>query len=431
MNTKGDRDDKRKAELAASQDKFRIILDSVMAGIVLIDPEKHIIEDINSTAAEMFGADGKTMVGAVCHRFICPAEVGRCPITDLGQTVDCAEKALLIASGERIPIIKTIVPVEIGGRRLLVESFIYTSAFKQMEHKLIEAERKYRIILEEMNDAYFEVNLAGKFTFVNASVSRNLLYSADELLKMNFRTASAEEDHQALYDAFNQVFRTGQPNKGIAFRMIRKDGTTAFAETSVTLIKEQDGRASGFRCVGRDVTERIELENRLREMATHDTLTNLPNRVLLKDRFYVALALSRRKDVRLAIMALDLDKFKAINDTLGHAVGDELLRATGVRLSESVRRSDTISRVGGDEFVAMISEIVRVEEAEEVAQRILTALRRPFIIDGHTLNISTSIGIAVYPEHGDSIDLLLKNADTALYQVKERGRDDYRVFTPG
>jgi diguanylate cyclase (GGDEF)-like protein len=142
----------------------------------------------------------------------------------------------------------------------------------------------------------------------------------------------------------------------------------------------------------------------------------------------MGLALSRRTDNRLAVLMLDLDKFKAINDTMGHGVGDQLLKAVAERLTSVSRKSDTIARIGGDEFVLVLPQVSQPANASKLAQRILDVFREPLVFDGHQLNITTSIGIAVYPEDGKDIEILLKNADTAMYRAKEQGRDAYRFY---
>jgi diguanylate cyclase (GGDEF)-like protein len=142
----------------------------------------------------------------------------------------------------------------------------------------------------------------------------------------------------------------------------------------------------------------------------------------------MGLALSRRTGNRLAVLMLDLDKFKAINDTMGHGVGDQLLKAVAERLTSVSRKSDTIARIGGDEFVLVLPQVSQPANASRLAQRILDVFRKPLVFDGHQLNITTSIGIAVYPEDGKDMEILLKNADTAMYLAKEEGRDAYRFY---
>lgn len=186
----------------------------------------------------------------------------------------------------------------------------------------------------------------------------------------------------------------------------------------------------------RDITERKEIEKglekaskELMELATHDALTGLPNRRLLYDRFDIALANARRKKRGLAVMSLDLDRFKVINDTLGHDVGDRLLVAAAGRLASNLRKVDTVARVGGDEFVLLLWDIDRKEDAGKVAQKIVEEFRRPFLIDGHTLNNTVSVGVAIFPEDGKDIKSLLKNSDDSLYRVKESGRNNYQFVS--
>ncbi|MFQ6066197.1 MAG: diguanylate cyclase domain-containing protein [bacterium] len=177
--------------------------------------------------------------------------------------------------------------------------------------------------------------------------------------------------------------------------------------------------------------ERKKTEETIRHMAYHDSLTGLPNRALFNDRLTLAMAHAQRNCQKLAVMLLDLDYFKEINDTLGHTVGDELLQSVGNRLKSILRKSDTIARFGGDEFLLLLPEIAGVDDATKIAQKILEALRQQFVLDdGHKLRITTSIGIAIYPNEGEDTDTLMKNADIAMYRAKEQGRNNYHCYTP-
>jgi len=175
--------------------------------------------------------------------------------------------------------------------------------------------------------------------------------------------------------------------------------------------------------------ERVRAEEQLAYMATHDALTGLPNRRLFNDRLNVALAHAHRNRQKLAVMLLDLDHFKEVNDTLGHSVGDRLLQAVGGRLTSLLRESDTVARMGGDEFMLICPEIAQAGDATKVAPKILEAVREPFEFDDHELHITTSIGIALYPEDGEDVDTLMKNADIAMYRAKDRGRDNAQRYT--
>jgi diguanylate cyclase (GGDEF)-like protein/PAS domain S-box-containing protein len=298
----------------------------------------------------------------------------------------------------------------------------------RMEEALKQSEERYRTILAEIEEGYYEVDLAGNIRFVNMAACRQFGYTEKELLGSNYRTYVPKEDIKSVYKAWNKVYRTGESLQSYPFTTIKKDGTQIFVESSVSPLRDKAGSIIGFRSVSRDVTLRKEFEQKLADMATHDSLTGLPNRSLLSDRLTMGLALSRRNGNRLAILMLDLDKFKVINDTMGHAVGDELLKAVAERLTNVTRRSDTVARIGGDEFVLVLPQVSSPDVAGMLAQRILDAFQDQFIFDGHDLKITTSIGIAVYPDDGKDIDVLLKNADQAMYRAKEEGRDMYKYY---
>jgi diguanylate cyclase (GGDEF)-like protein len=186
------------------------------------------------------------------------------------------------------------------------------------------------------------------------------------------------------------------------------------------------GRVWSFR----DVTQQHRAEEAIRHHAYHDSLTGLPNRMLFNDRFAQALGHARRHKQTLAMLFLDLDRFKTVNDTLGHAVGDKLLQHVAHRLIALTRAGDTLARLGGDEFMLLVSSIRQIEDASKVADHVLNALKQPFRIDGHELHLSASVGISVFPFDGDDAETLVKHADVALYRAKERGRNTYEVYTP-
>jgi diguanylate cyclase (GGDEF)-like protein len=178
----------------------------------------------------------------------------------------------------------------------------------------------------------------------------------------------------------------------------------------------------------RELAERKKAEETIRRLAYHDTLTGLPNRMLFNDRLGVALARARRQKHKVAVLLLDLDHFKSVNDTLGHSVGDRLLKAVGDRLVSVLRESDTVSRMGGDEFLLLLPEMAEAGDASHAAERILQVIRQPFVLESHTLHITTSVGFAMYPDDGGDGDALVKKADLAMYRAKEEGRDNYQRY---
>jgi diguanylate cyclase (GGDEF)-like protein/PAS domain S-box-containing protein len=177
-----------------------------------------------------------------------------------------------------------------------------------------------------------------------------------------------------------------------------------------------------------DITTRKEMEEKIKRLAYHDSLTGLPNRMLLSDRLNMAKILSDRNRKKLALMMLDIDKFKEINDTLGHHIGDLLLQVVAEKLTGILRKEDTVARFGGDEFVLVLPDQKDVQTALNVARKIIDAFRDTVVLEGHALIITSSIGISIYPDHGQDIDTVLKNADSAMYQAKQAGRNQYRLY---
>jgi diguanylate cyclase (GGDEF)-like protein/PAS domain S-box-containing protein len=208
----------------------------------------------------------------------------------------------------------------------------------------------------------------------------------------------------------------------------KRDGALFPSWTSISAIRDSAGRVSNYMGTVTDITERKKSEEHTRHLAEHDFLTDLPNRVLLLDRLRLALAAARRNHAMLAVLFVDLDRFKMVNDTLGHSVGDRLLKEVASRLVHCVREADTVSRQGGDEFIIILSDVIGPEGAAHAAESVLHALEQEFVLGEHIAHISASIGIAMFPADGDEIDALLKHADIAMYHVKQEGRNGYQFF---
>jgi diguanylate cyclase (GGDEF)-like protein/PAS domain S-box-containing protein len=420
--------------LRQSEDKYRTVLEGMEESYYEVDLAGNFTFFNNSLCLGL-GHSREELIGMNYQVYTPPEIVQKVfqaynQVYRTGEPIKWFPMEQIRKDGSRLVVENSIFPLrdekgEIVGFRGVGRDI--TERIK-MEEALRRSEERYRTILEEIEEGYYEVDLAGNITFVNNSTCRQLGRSETELIGMNYRAYVPKEDVKSVYKAWNKVYRTGEPLKSHPFVTVRKDGKQIFLENSVAPLRNKDGKIIGFRSVSRDVTERKQFEQKLADMATHDSLTGLPNRTLLNDRLTMGLALSRRSGNRLAIMMLDLDKFKVINDTMGHGVGDQLLKAVGERLAGVTRKSDTIARMGGDEFVLVLPQVSQPTDAAKLAQRVLDVFREPFVFDGHRLNITTSIGIAVYPDDGKDAEILLKNADTAMYQAKEQGRDAYRFY---
>ena len=210
--------------------------------------------------------------------------------------------------------------------------------------------------------------------------------------------------------------------------LVRRDGFEMGIESTTTLIFKSDRSPTGAIVVFRDVSAARAKSLAMSHLAQHDALTDLPNRVLFNDRLTQAIALAERQGRQLAVMFVDLDHFKKINDSLGHDIGDKLLRSVAGRLKACVRGSDTISRLGGDEFVVLLSQVEHAGDAAISARKVLRELAAPHMIDGKSLDISTSIGVSTYPIDGQDAESLMNRADNAMYEAKQRGRNNYQFF---
>jgi diguanylate cyclase len=212
-------------------------------------------------------------------------------------------------------------------------------------------------------------------------------------------------------------------------QIIKGTDTEGAADEHLMMVRQANSQLIISAIESQKLAEQVEIAKaKLHHLAHHDALTGLPNRMLLQDRLNQAIELAARQARRFAVLFMDMDRFKQINDSLGHAVGDQLLQSIAHRLGDCVRNSDTLSRQGGDEFVVLLSNIMHAEDAALIAQKILTALAVPYLLDHHELRVSVSIGIGIYPDHGSDAETLLKSADIAMYHAKESGRNHYKFF---
>jgi diguanylate cyclase (GGDEF)-like protein/PAS domain S-box-containing protein len=297
---------------------------------------------------------------------------------------------------------------------------IGTNADISPQREREEALRLAATVFNTVDEAVLVTGPDNRIIAVNPSFSRITGYSADEVIGRNPRLLSSGTQPQAFYtQMWDTLLATGNWTGEIWNR--RKSGELYVEWLSINLVLDDKGDIFRYVAVFSDISERKVAEERLHRLAHYDVLTDLPNRVLLNDRLQQALANARRNKDRMALMFLDLDKFKPVNDTLGHNIGDLLLKELAQRLQHCVRESDTVARIGGDEFVVLLPSIDEEQDAVRVADKILQALKQPFGLAGHQLHVSSSIGIAVYPEHGEDDKQLSRNADTAMYHAKKSG----------
>lgn len=280
------------------------------------------------------------------------------------------------------------------------------------------AQAQLNSLMEAAGDAVFQLGEKGQVLYASKRATE-MMSPGGTLTGRQLASFMPATDRLAIELALRQAIDSHQPSR-VNVRMNTHNAVVWF-ELQMTAYSNAPGCVE-LLAVGRDISGQHATEERLRHMATHDVLTGLPNRSLLSDRLRMAVAQARRTGEGFSVVALDLDGFKKVNDALGHPVGDALLRVAGERLCETLRDVDTLARVGGDEFVAVLPGAVEEAEIQIVARRMISAMQLPFEIQGHALYVSTSIGAATYPQHGESEVKLLAHADTALYRAKETGK---------
>lgn len=295
--------------------------------------------------------------------------------------------------------------------------------------KLVPANTNYQVLFEKAGDAIFildgdEQNF-GRILSVNHAAAEMHGYLIEELSELNIQDLAAK-GAKDLQTKLSHM--TGGEWVRAELEHRRKDGTYFPVEMHAGLV-ELDGHEK-ILAFYRDITERKEAEDILNYMAYYDSLTGLPNRMLFNGKLVVAIKEAKLKNESFAVMFLDLDNFKTINDTLGHTVGDTLLQEIAERLTGCLREDDIVARLGGDEFILLIQHIERPSDAESVASKIIDIFKSPLMISERDIFITTSIGIALYPNDGEDMQMLLRNADTALYRAKDLGRDNYKRYTP-
>ncbi len=293
---------------------------------------------------------------------------------------------------------------------------------KKTESRLAQSESRLKNILEGAADALFIVDEQGRYQYTNQQATALLGYSYDEFLDLGIFDLTPTEDHSAIRSDFGELQGKGEVRRDI--RLKCADGRIIPVELNARLL--DDGN-----CIGscRDITERKKSEDRITYMAHHDALTGLFNRSHLTARMEQALATATREHRPLAVLFLDLDRFKAINDTLGHACGDALLIEVARRLTENVRGSDIVARLGGDEFVVILTDIENAPAAARLAEKILTSLGLPYFVCGHQVHTTPSIGLSFFPTDGEDGDTLMKHADAAMYHAKSQGRNNIQFYS--
>jgi diguanylate cyclase (GGDEF)-like protein/PAS domain S-box-containing protein len=295
------------------------------------------------------------------------------------------------------------------------------------EEALHQAEERFRTAFEHAPIGMALVSLDGVYLRVNQALCDFTGYSVEELLGRTFHEITHPEDLAADLEYVRRALEGGDESYKLEKRYLQANGNIVWGRLNVSLLKDSHGRPVHFITQIEDITDRKAVEERLLHQALHDPLTSLHNRILFMDRLTHALARSERAQTPVAVLFVDLDHFKGVNDRHGHRAGDELLVAVARKLESAVRPSDTVARIGGDEFAVLCEDMSGESDAVLVAQRLCDALNEPVKFESGKISVTASIGIA-FAQEGDDPDSLLKNADAAMYKVKEGGRGSYEIY---
>jgi diguanylate cyclase (GGDEF)-like protein/PAS domain S-box-containing protein len=340
-------------------------------------------------------------------------------------------------------------PNELGELRHKVTNVLYRRSLERsnslMTARLEQSEQLHRFLVENSPDIIYTLDHSGRFTYVNNRIESLLGYTNDELIGSQYFTIVHDDDFEKAKYAFNERRRDHRATANLEVRLKCKNNSYRHFENNLIVSMMSATGIYADKCsedsleqqcylgtygVARDITERKIAEETIAFQAFHDPLTHLPNQRLFKDRLEMAIIHVKRYGGMVGVMFIDLDRFKLVNDTYGHAAGDELLRNVALRLRLCMRAVDTLARKGGDEFIVLLPDMVKADDASMIAEKILNELKAPFTINGQDVHISASIGIAILPRDGESIDTILKNADIAMYKVKADGKNGFKFYIP-
>jgi diguanylate cyclase (GGDEF)-like protein/PAS domain S-box-containing protein len=360
------------------------------------------------------------------------------------NSIDSAILALRYGAVEFVR--KPFIPEEI---QLKVEHALYRRRMERscalMTARIQQSEQLHRFLVDNSPDLIYTLDDTGRFMFINNRFESLLGYTREELIGKSYCAIVHDEDVEKAYYAFNERRVDNRATANLEVRLKCKNDRFRYFDSHYIVAmmnatgiygEKPDGTTStsqyfmGTYGVARDITERKIAEETISFQALHDHLTHLPNQRLFKDRLEMALTLSKRHGGMVGVMFIDLDRFKLVNDTYGHAEGDELLKKVAQRLLHCMRAGDTLARKGGDEFTVLLPDLIKAEDAGIFANKMLNELRSPFLVAGQEVRVTASIGIALFPRDGDSVDVLLKNADIAMYRVKGDGKNDTRLYIP-
>ncbi|WP_189836518.1 sensor domain-containing protein, partial [Sulfurirhabdus autotrophica] len=415
--------------LRKSEERFGRALENIPDVVVIYDRDLRI-QYVNDATRRITGRPTSDFIGRR-EEEIWPPEVYEVYLPTLQEafrtrTIRSLETNLLLPNSALLALQITCIPL-LDEKGEVREVLGITHDFT--EHKQAEAElRKLSMAVEQSPNSIIITNLDANIEYVNDTFLKLTGYSRDEVIGKNPHFLKSGKTPKAIYEDMWGHLTRGEIWRGELINR-RKDGSEYIESTQISPVRQTDGQITHYLAIKENITEAKKAEALIERLAHFDQLTGLPNRSQLNDRFKYARSLAQRNNEPLAVLFLDLDHFKDVNDTLGHTIGDQLLMEVAKRIMASLRDEDTVSRQGGDEFM-LILHATDANGAANVATKLIEAISRPCQIEQYELIITPSIGITIYPEDGIDFETLSKNADVAMYRVKQGGRNSFRFYTP-
>ncbi|MDF3009491.1 MAG: response regulator receiver protein [Burkholderiales bacterium] len=432
--TFADIDERKRAEeaLRDAEQRYRSLVELAPDGVIVMSGG--LIEYANPAAARIIRAGSpKRLAGMRVEDFIHPASreryAERTRYLEAGPgSTTFEERRVRALDGTDLTVEVASISFLERGRLVIQTVFRDVTESRRAREALAEREQRFRDVAESSGEYVWETDAEGRYTYLSERVEAVLGYSRAELLGRRAREFMPLGEERAVEDWFSRHGGEGRQFRELVHRSITKSGGVIWQAVSGKPL-HAEGVLVGWRGTAADVTARKQAEARIEQLATRDALTGLANRALLAERAGQAILAAARSRSKLALLALDLDRFKLVNESLGHQAGDALLRAVSERLQNALGREATLARLGGDDFV-LVEPAQGAEEAAGLASRVLGILARPFTIEGRALHVGGSIGIALYPDHGRDFAELLKCADAAVYHAKDCGRGTWRLYEP-
>lgn len=421
------------AALVESEEKFEKMFSQSPDGIVILRFSDGVVTDLNDAILERSGYSREEVAGHSIYKlqqFIDPDDLAAAgEILSKEGVLSNRAVSFLTKSGDPVPALISATVVELSGEAHIMVIAKDMSKQRITEERLRGSEERFRGIFENAPIGIMLVDMQGRIFQANRTAADLLAYEEENMFGIHISRLVPTEDRAGLKDKLNSLTIKHINTDRAERRMICRDGLEIWTNFHVVLQQNSSGDGQYYIVQIADISDIKRSQQRMEQMAFYDTLTNLANRRLFHERLDHAIERSRRATTSSALLYLDLDNFKRVNDTLGHQIGDHLLREVASRLQQCVRAEDTVGRTGGDEFTILLAEIGSPTDAGVVAQKILNHLREPIHVSGHPLIVTTSIGITVIP--GDSVDpnVLMRNADLAMYKAKERGRNNYQFYS--